>query len=180
MSGSQVTSQAAAARDLVSHADYSLKSELARFSLPQALHESYRKFAWANALCFYCLLIGLLGILIPPEGQKLAAPGTQDVVDVKAIPPELIDPAPPDIKPPIELPPDAQPLEEPVLADVPEPTAVAELTPAVQFAIPVEGPTTVVPVERAAPPSTPKPPPVVQPTAQPPPQSQNRGPQVYR
>ena len=145
MSGSAQQPQPAAA--------HPLKSDLARFSLPQTSNESYRVFIWADAVCLLVVLTGLVGFYrpaheIPPKKAETA----QAIAEIKELRPDLIEEPPPAEQPPdAPLPADATP--EPATAEAPPPIPVAEMTPAVQFSLPVLGPTTLVPVERAAAPS---------------------------
>ncbi|HTI69076.1 MAG TPA: TonB family protein [Candidatus Limnocylindria bacterium] len=121
-------------------------------SLPFALKEVYQKFAWADSICLFFLAVGLVGFYQPPpDAPPPPPPPPPDVVEAKELTPDLVQeppPAPPDQAQPQEMtPPDAPNVEAPA------PVPVAELSPAVQFSVPVEGPTTIVPVERAAAPS---------------------------
>jgi len=47
-----------------------LKSELARFCLPAATQDATRKLAWANSICIFFLLIGLVGAKLGQVEQK--------------------------------------------------------------------------------------------------------------
>lgn len=129
-----------------------LHSDLARLSLPETAGESYQKFAWTDSVCGLFLLVGLIGFYQPRTDVPPAPPAIPDTVEVKTLTPDLIQeppPAPPQAEP---QPTDQAPADAPNV-EAPAPIPVAELTAAVQFSVPVEGPTTIVPVERASAPT---------------------------
>ena len=142
-----------------------LQSDLARLSLPDNSSESYQKFAWTDSVCGLFLLVGLIGFYQPRPDAPPTPPPVPDTVEVKTLTPDLIQeppPPPPQAEP---QPADQTPADAPNV-EAPAPIPVAEMTPAVQFSVPVEGPTTIVPVERAsAPTGKPNPPVATNPNA---------------
>lgn len=125
---------------------FTLRSDLARLSLPGEYKDTNRPLAWTNSICALFLAIGIVGI--KPPGlvvRELTRP--DEIVPVIFTQPEEAQPEEPAPKPE-ETPPDANVLDEsPVIA-----TVVALNTPAVAFAIPVKGPTILAPARFAAPP----------------------------
>src|SRR5947207_1913027 len=125
---------------------YQLSDALARLCLPSEFKDTYRALAWVDSICFLFLLIGLIG-LRPPK-----------IVVKQVIPP-------PEVVPVIFTPPEEQPKPQPVPQEQPQeeqketpaetpqiPTVVAANAPNVAFAVPVEGPVVLAPVNRAPPP----------------------------
>ncbi len=103
------------------------------------------------ALWLACLVVGGLGLILP-ENRPLAppprpAPFIADQLQVELTP----DQKPPPETPPIPLDPLAPPPPADALAPPPiaEPIAVARPTPAIAFALPVDGATRVVSARRA-------------------------------
>ncbi len=105
-------------------------------------------------MCLVFFVIGLVGFYRPgPITPPKKAEAPQVVAEIKELRPDLIEEPPPMVQT-AEEPLPAESLPEPAAAEPPAPIPVAEMSPSVQFAIPVEGPTILVPVERAAAPST--------------------------
>src|SRR6266700_1576368 len=77
-----------------------LKSELARFCLPEANRDPNRKLAWVNSICILFLLIGVVGAKSGSISMKKPPPLEETV-------PVLIDTPPP---PPTKV---EQPREQP-------------------------------------------------------------------
>jgi protein TonB len=134
-------------RRLAGAEGYRLSDDLARLCLPSEFRDSYRALAWVDSICFLFLLIGLIG-LRPPK-----------IIEKPVI-------GPPEAVPAIFTPPEEQPKQEPIVQQEqpqqeqqettietpPIPTVVAANTPNVAFAVPVEGPVVLAPVNRAPPP----------------------------
>ena len=129
-----------------------LHSDLAKLSLPANSGESYQKFAWADSVCALFLAVGLVGYYQPGPDLPPPTPKPPDAVEVKSFTPDLVQEPPPAPQPPDPQPQEAAPPDAPTM-EAPAPVPVAEMSAAVQFSVPVEGPTMVVPVERAAAPS---------------------------
>jgi TonB family protein len=130
---------------------YSLASDLARLSLPAAYKDSYRKLAWVDSICFFFLVVGLIGLNAPKVIHKpLSEP--MEVVPVVFTPPEEQPKAEPEVKQE-EAEPQDTPVETPQVAAV---VAAADAS-TVAFAVPVEGAVAV-----ASPRFVPAPPPVIQ------------------
>lgn len=119
---------------------YVLQDALAQYSLPNAHQDSLRKVAWTNMLCSCVLAAGLLGVQTPVQVMMNLSREERVLVPIEEIQsPSPIRQAfqPADQSQPAE--PDTQPLEPPAVAP-----SVAPTTAQVNFAIPVEGPTTIV------------------------------------
>src|SRR5580692_4056114 len=97
-------------------AGQSLKSELARYCLPQSKRDPDRRLAWVNSLCFLFLVIGIAGgkpasmfIKRPPPIEQVAS--------------VIVEPLPP---PPVRV----EPLQNPEpKEDKPDTTPVVVATP---------------------------------------------------
>ncbi|MBI4664510.1 MAG: TonB family protein [Verrucomicrobia bacterium] len=140
------------ANELLSHR-YTLRSDLAKLSLPSGIMDENRKLAWVNSICFLFLVIGLIGL----NPRKLT-PRTLE---------QSVDAVPVVFTPPVE-PPKVQPepqLQEPdpnqdVALETPQIATVVAADPtAVNFPVQVDGPVTFAPARFAAapPPTPPKP-----------------------
>lgn len=106
-----------------------------------------------------CLFVGVLGFVLPYERPRPPAPPEQPVLAQQLqveltdepLPPPETEPRPPD---PLAPPPPPDALTPPPIA---QPIAVAQPSPAISFALPIEGPTRIVETKRAeyiAPPVT--------------------------
>ena len=126
-----------------------LASDLARLCLPAAYKDSNRNLAWANSICFLFLLIGLIGLKNQRVVQRSLTP-VSEPVPVVFTPPEEKPAAQPDVKPDEPQPQDA-PVETPQVAQV---VAVAD-SPAVAFAVPVQGAVSIASEARYATPPAP-------------------------
>jgi len=126
--------------------NYSLTSDLARLCLPAEFKDLSRKLAWVDSICFLFLLVGLVGIK-PARiiEQPLSQP--QDIVPVVFTPPEEQPKVEPEVQKD-EPPPENQPMDTPVVAAV----VAAVDSPAVAFAVPVEGAVAVASARFATPP----------------------------
>lgn len=117
-----------------------LQDALAQYSLPTTHQDSLRKIAWTNMLCSSVLAAGLLGVQTPVQVvMNLSREETVlvPIEEIKMPPPIRQAFQPTDQSQPVEL--DIQPLEPPAVAP-----SVVPTTANVNFAIPVEGPTTLV------------------------------------
>lgn len=138
-----------------------LTSELARLCLPKASYDPYRKFAWADSICFLFLVIGIIGLKSP---QLI----TRQVEEIVEVVPVIF--TPPAEEPKVE--PQQQP-EEPdqttdVAIDTPQVATVVAADPsAAAFAVPVEGPVILAPARFAAAPPPAPPPAPPKPVAKP-------------
>ncbi|MCI0536279.1 MAG: TonB family protein [Verrucomicrobiales bacterium] len=124
-----------------------LRSDLAKFCLPEAVRDPNRKYAWANSICFLFLAIGLIGLKSRPLEPKPVTPVMEVVPVVFTSPAEEQQ---------IEAEP--EPLAEPesnreIPVEIPQvATVVAAHPAAAAFVVPVEGPVLFVPAQFAAPP----------------------------
>ncbi len=135
--------------------EYKLSDSLARLCLPSDRQDSCRTLAWVDSVCILFLAVGMVGLKSPEVTERKVS-------------------TPPDIVPVIFNPPVEQPKPQPLVQqeqpkkeqqettiEAPKvPTVVAANTPNVAFAVPVEGPVVLAPVNRALPP-----PPVTQASA---------------
>jgi protein TonB len=132
---------------------YTLRSDLAQYCLPAASRDVNRKFAWANSICFLFVLVGILGVRMPPIILRPRA-DAPDIVPVVFTPPEeqpKVEPAP--------QPDEPEPSPDTVV-ETPQVLTVVSPSPSVAFPVPVEGPVIVAPSARyasAPPPTPPKP-----------------------
>ncbi len=98
-----------------------------------------------------CSLIGALGFAMPYARPLAAkpqpAPMQVEMLNVELTSAPLPDLAPPQVANSVAAPPTAQPILQP---NLPQPTAVALPSPAVAFAVPVEGPTRIVEASQAS------------------------------
>jgi TonB family protein len=152
MSESSIGSRPAVLPNAAPSLNYRLSDELARLSLPGEYKDSYRKLAYANSICLLFVTIGLIGIKSP---GIITRPLSQlnEPVPVVFTPPEE-QPKLEQPKADEEPPPQDQPLDAPQIA----PIVAAVDSPAVAFAVPVEGAVTIAKEARLAAP----PPPVTQ------------------
>ncbi len=130
--------------------NYVLTSDLAQYCLPSASRDVSRKFAWANSICFFFLLIGIIGIK-EPEAIPSASTEVIDAVPVVFTPPEEQPKVEPEIQPDEPEPQPATALDTPVIATVVAPESTAA------FPVPVEGPVILAPSARYASAPPPKP-----------------------
>jgi len=108
-----------------------------------------------------CLIIGILGLVLNYGFVHLPAPPPPPVVEVNRLTPPAAPVETPKLAPPSDaMPPPAeasepQPPPPPELAapEAPPLAAVAEPSPAISFAVPVEGPTRIVDARQAIPPA---------------------------
>jgi protein TonB len=108
--------------------------------------------AATSALWIGCLIVGILGVLLPYAREHLEAKPPPPVAEaVRLMPPR--EQAPEDQPPQAGPRPDAAPPPEalPPPPDAPPPVAVAAPSPAIAFAVPVEGPTRIVDARYAVP-----------------------------
>jgi protein TonB len=97
-----------------------------------------------------CLVVGILGVLLPYAREHLEAkPPPPPVQAVRLMPPREQAPVtePPQAAPKL----DAAPPPDAPAPDAPPPLAVAAPDPSIAFAIPVEGPTRIVDAKYAVP-----------------------------
>ena len=127
-------------------AHYSLTSDLAKMCLPGEFKDLYRKLAWVDSICFLFLVVGLIGIK-PPKIVERPVSQAQDVVPVVYTPPEEQPKVEPEVKQD-EPPPENQPMDTPVVAAI----VAAVDSPAVAFAVPVQGAVAVASARFATPP----------------------------
>lgn len=123
-----------------------LKSELARYCLPEAKRDPNRKLAWVNSICILFLLIGIIGSK-PPANQIRKPPPLEEVVPI------VIEAPPP---PPIKI--EAQPTQETAdqpKSDAPAVVVVTPESPAINFSIPTIGQLVVPNAIAVAPPPNP-------------------------
>ena len=145
-------------------------SESIPFHSPSTPGEVNRLAVFTLVLWLSCLVVGVLGLALPYARPRPPAPPEEAIIQPlqveltqDSLPPPEAEPPPTDpLKPP--PPPDA--LTPPPIA---QPIAVAKPSPAIAFALPVEGPTRIVDAKRAEytrPPATNTPAPAF-PSAQP-------------
>jgi protein TonB len=106
-----------------------LKSELARFCLPEANRDPARKLAWVNSICLLFLAVGLLG-------AKPAAISAKGPPPIEEAVPAIIEPLPPPPTQETRVTTDDSPPDKP---DVPQVVVVTPETPAVSFSVPTIG-----------------------------------------
>jgi protein TonB len=128
--------------------DYSLTSDLARLSLPAEYRDQYRTLAWINSICFLFLMIGVIGLKAPRVVvRQISEP--IETVPVVFTPPEQ-QPQPETQPEPDEPQPDT-PVEAPQVVMI----VAAVDSPAVAFAVPIQGAVAVAPARYAsAPPAS--------------------------
>jgi periplasmic protein TonB len=105
-----------------------LKSELARFCLPEANRDPNRKLAWVNSICILFLLIGIVGAKSGSISLKKPPPLEEAV-------PVLVEPSPP----PPEKPEERQEQPEQKTPETPQVVVVTPASPAINFAVPTLG-----------------------------------------
>ncbi|HEY3762571.1 MAG TPA: TonB family protein [Verrucomicrobiae bacterium] len=121
---------------------YTLKSELARYSLPSARQEPNQKLAWVNSICLLFLIIGIAG-------------AREGLISIKAVPP--IRQIVPVVLEPTILPPQKTVEEKKPVVENNQPRIVMALpsAPNIRFSVPTIG-TLVAPAALAsAPPLNP-------------------------
>ena len=123
--------------------NYSLSSDLARLSLPAEYRDQYRTLAWVNSICVLFLIIGVVGLKPPTIHVRQIAP-VVETVPVVFTPPEEQP------KPENQPEPDETPQDTPSEAPQVVPIVAAENTPAVAFAVPVQGAVAVAPAAHAS------------------------------
>ncbi len=122
-----------------------LKSELARYCLPQANRDANRKLAWTNSICCLFLLIGIFGAKKPVTTLKSVKPIEEAI-------PVVIEPQAPPPQPAEQTP---QENVEQDKTEAPQVVAVTMESPAVNFSIPTIGNVLVPSAMAAAPPIAP-------------------------
>jgi len=136
MTGARVT---AAAR---------VESERIAFHSPSTPGEINNLAVFTLVLWLGCAVVGLLGLVVPYTRPRPPAQPEQPIVERLQV--ELTqEPPPPDVEPPpdqLEPPPPPDAMTPPSIA---QPIAVAQPTPAISFALPVEGPTRIVDARHA-------------------------------
>ena len=121
-----------------------LKSELARYCLPEAKRDPNRKLAWVNSICILFLLIGVFG----------SKPGTMDIQKsppIEQLIPIVVEPPSPTR---IEAQQNHEPTEQPK-PDAPAVVVVTLETPAINFSVPTIGQLVVPNAIAIAPPANP-------------------------
>jgi protein TonB len=118
-----------------------LKSELARFCLPDANRDASRPLAWMNSICILFLLIGLVG-------ARPASTAVRKPPPIDEIIPTIIEPLTP---PTAADQPQSQERPDQDKPDTPQVVVVTPDSPAINFSVPTIG-NLVVPNALAAPP----------------------------
>jgi len=121
-----------------------LKSELARYCLPEANRDPGRKLAWVNSICILFLLVGIVG-------------AKSGAIALKRLPP-LEEPVPVLLETPPPAPEKTERQPEEPNPDKPETPQVVVVTPAspnINFAVPTIGNLVVPNAVAAAPPVNP-------------------------
>lgn len=126
-------------------ASHHLKSELARFCLPAAHRDANRKLAWANSICIFFLLIGLLG-------AKRGVISIKPPPPIEEVVPVIVEPLPPPPPTRIEA---QQKQEETPKSQAPQVVVATIDTPAISFSIPTIANLVVPNAMAVAPPSSP-------------------------
>jgi periplasmic protein TonB len=126
-------------------AAYHLRSELARVCLPAPERDAYRRLAWANSVCIFFLIIGVVG-----ARSRLPVPSRPPPIEQPV--PIVIEPLPP--PPPSTEVKQIEPQNEDQKEIAPQVVAVTLNTLAIDFSVPTIG-NLVVPMSAA-----PAPPPV--------------------
>jgi periplasmic protein TonB len=105
-----------------------LKSELARFCLPEANRDPNRKLAWVNSICILFLLIGIVGAKSGSISLEKPPPLEEPI-------PVLVEPPPP---PPTktEQPQEQTDQEKP---ETPQVVVVTPASPSINFSVPTIG-----------------------------------------
>jgi len=125
---------------------YSLSSDLARMCLPSEFKDSYRRLAWVDSICFLFLIVGLIGLKQTNIQVKPVSEITEQA-PVVFTPPEEQPKPEPEVKQD-EPPPDTSPMETPQVVTV----VAAVDSPAIAFAVPVQGAVAVASPRFATPP----------------------------
>lgn len=110
------------------YAQTGLKSELARFCLPEAKEDPNRKLGWVNSICILFLLIGIFGAK-PTSIQVKTPPPIEEPV------PAIVEPLPPPPPTHIEATQNPAPSEEPK-AEAPQVVVAMPDSPAIHFSVP--------------------------------------------
>lgn len=98
-----------------------------------------------------CLIVGVLGVVLPYAREHLEAKPAPPIVEaVRLMPPQeqAPDRMPPQVGPKLDA---APPPDTPAPPDAPPPPPVAAPSPTIAFAVPVEGPTRIVDARYAVP-----------------------------
>lgn len=129
---------------------YALSSDLSKLCLPSEFKEPHRRLAWMNSICFLFLVVGLVGLKAPKVVVRPLSK-VEDAVPVIFTPPPEQPKPEPEVKPDEPQEPQDTPVDAPQVITV---VAVAN-SPAVAFAVPVQGAVAVAAEARYA---TPPPP----------------------